>query len=396
MPTRWLDQLEIALIYAMAGFLFWPNAVSSISMIGLIVLTLVRKRKAFLPSLKELILLLPAVLILVGWAVHGFTSAGEMEVQLWATWLGALLYFRTGEQRRHFPTALALNSLAQAVVVLSVFVLSDHATADNFSQFMRDQLGDIFGVHPTYVSAVWLWSGIWIVLERSWPVRYRQLTVGTLVIMAVLFGGKMPFIGFVAVIGWMILQQVKGTWKRLGMAGMLVVFMAGNIMLNPGLKARFGELVTLNLDYQEGQWLNSTELRIGIWKCGIDIASEHWLMGVGTGNTRAALDACYERYGQVEFFETEFNSHNQYLHFMLTGGVFSALLFLTFFIWLFIQAIRRKQSTLIAFLLYAGLLLMTENYFSRQSGMMFMAFVLMYLYFDQQSPEGSAASTLAT
>jgi len=120
------------------------------------------------------------------------------------------------------------------------------------------------------------------------------------------------------------------------------------------------------------------------------------LMGVGTGNTRAALDACYERYGQVEFFETEFNSHNQYLHFMLTGGVFSALLFLTFFIWLFIQAIRRKQSTLIAFLLYAGLLLMTENYFSRQSGMMFMAFVMMYLYFDQQSPEGSAASTLAT
>ena len=180
------------------------------------------------------------------------------------------------------------------------------------------------------------------------------------------------------------IQSLK--YKALASVSFGLFFMA-NVLFNPLISQRFDELASLSADYTEGQLLTSTQLRLGIWKCSWFSVLDHWLLGVGTGNTREVLEACYRDYQQVEFFDTEFNTHNQYMHFWLTGGVFGFLAFILFFGLIMSKTWKNKNYDLLYFCLFVGLIFLTENYFSRQFGMMFTSFFLFSFYYrkDQTS-----------
>ncbi|NQV53662.1 MAG: O-antigen ligase family protein [Flavobacteriales bacterium] len=395
MRTPWLDRTEQFLIFVLAGFLFWPHAVSSIALILLVGLRLYRSGKETVPKGMDWLLFLPALVIFIAWGMHGAASNGQAELQLWATFLAAVLYFKTSPFRKTFVQSFALMSLIQAALVLGAIVFGEAATAGSFSQHVRDQIDQLFHVHPTYLSAVWLWAGTWLILEKGWPIRYRQASLAGLAIMAGITGGKMPFLAFAVVLVYIILSSVQRTRHRIIVSSILIVFMGINALLNPGLRDRFTELIGPTTEYSEGQWLTSTELRLGIWGCVKHVALEHWQMGVGTGNTRPPLEECFAGYDQAQFFETEFNSHNQYMHFWLVGGILGFLSILGYFAWLFYVAIQRRDKEFIAALIYLCLLLLTENYFSRQAGMMLFAFTLTALYFRPRVDAHSAASNPA-
>jgi len=211
------------------------------------------------------------------------------------------------------------------------------------------------------------------------------LLASVLILMAVLSGGRMPVIAGAIVLTIFSISQIQPLkYKVLASASIGLFFMA-NVLFNPLISQRFDELTSLSVDYTEGQLLTSTQLRLGIWKCSRLSIQDHWLLGVGTGNTREVLETCYHDYQQVEFFGTEFNTHNQYMHFWLSSGILGFTALIGVFLFVLIFAWKHQNVPLLYFTIFFGIICLTENYFSRQFGMMFGAFFFSsYFYSARQ------------
>lgn len=195
----------------------------------------------------------------------------------------------------------------------------------------------------------------------------------------------MPMLAFFIVLTLYVFNaaQVR-PWQKVSIGGLLVLLL-GSVWISPVMRERLSELNTLSLRYEEGQLLTSTQVRTGIWNCAFSVIRNHWTTGVGTGHTRAALENCYHTYEQAEFFEGEFNTHNEWLHFWLSSGILGGLLFTAYCLWLLASGLQSGNRMLVFFLLYFFLIALTENYLSRQAGMMlFSFFVLSYWHLSPQ------------
>ena len=153
----------------------------------------------------------------------------------------------------------------------------------------------------------------------------------------------------------------------------IVAILSLAIFMTPVMQERFAEIALVDLSYSEGQMLSSTELRIGVWSCSLNSILENPWLGVGIGNTREALEQCFEQFNQVEFFEGKYNTHNQFMHFWLSSGMFGLLAFVVFIAYMLHWSIKSKRHILFYFLVYFIIISLTENYFSRQLGMVLWA-----------------------
>lgn len=385
---NWLERVETLLIVALSGFMFWPLNVSSICLILLVVLTVLRKWKQTLPPIKYWWVILPAILSVLSWIIHGFPSDGGRELQLWPSLIAALIVFYKNPQSRVFLRGFQWLSVLQAVLMTFYLAFHPPFSSGFFSYELREAVAAFFGTHPTYLSAAWFFAAILLAQashSRDW-VRWAAILL--LVICGGLAGGKMPMLAFVAVIAIWLWQRFHSKKSRaIALLGLLALSVTA-ICLNPGMQQRFAELTSLKTEFKEGDMLSSSDLRIGIWDCGIRLTAEHPFVGVGTGNTRSSLEACFADFEQVEFFDGEYNTHNQFLHFGLLGGFTGIFLFTGFMLAFIVIAIRQKKQILLYSTVYFTLLFLTENYLGRQLGMMLFSFFVLISYVGLDKPQG--------
>jgi len=385
MPKSWLDRIELGLIFVLSGFVFWPNAISSIGLILLLIIRIMSVRKTAFPNLKDLWLLTPIAVLIVAWIFHGFATDGQRELQLWLTWIAAFIYFKSSPFKAQFSKSFVLLSFIQALVVLIYFTFAEPMSGLGFSHQFREVISSTFHVHPTFLSTAWIWASFICFTQLILSLRNKVLMGSTLIFMAFMAGGRMPLIAAFIVLLIYILFQRNSTKAKIITASSALVLVLLNVFFNPVFSERMNELNALDTSYEEGQMLSSTELRLGIWKCSISSIEENWLFGVGPGNTRHLLDNCYASYEQVEFFQTEFNTHNQYMHFWLSSGILGFTALIGVFLFVLIFAWKHQNVPLLYFTIFFGIICLTENYFSRQFGMMFGAFFFSsYFYSARQ------------
>lgn len=375
MWKKWLDPLEWILIIILAGFLFWPNAVLPASVFLLVLIRLFRDRSALIPSKNTFLLLIPAYITLIAWILGGAVKLGWKEVELWGLALGVFLYFqnRDGHELRSLQQSFILWSLLQAFILLIFLVFTESLNPSSFSQQVRDAIEHRFHIHPTYITAAWSWALLLFWMTSKMRFIYKTAISILFLVIISLTGGKMPILalGLVGLI--LILKTPQISLKsRIG-ALAIVAILSLAIFMTPVMQVRFAEIALVDLSYSEGQMLSSTELRIGVWSCSLNSILENPWLGVGIGNTREALEQCFEQFNQVEFFEGEYNTHNQFMHFWLSSGIFGLLAFVVFIAYMLLWSIKSKRHILFYFLVYFIIISLTENYFSRQLGMVLWA-----------------------
>lgn len=146
------------------------------------------------------------------------------------------------------------------------------------------------------------------------------------------------------------------------------------------------------------------EPRSHIWECSTQIGQfgKVPLLGFGFRNTIEKLTECYATHDKFlnephrQFFiDSRFNTHNQFLNFYLSSGLFSLLLFLLFFIMVFRNSYQ--NYTTMALVLAVFLFCIFENVLSRQLGAMLFStafsFVLLIKksnYFIQEADNQAA------
>jgi O-antigen ligase len=132
------------------------------------------------------------------------------------------------------------------------------------------------------------------------------------------------------------------------------------------------------------QSAESTAERLSIWKASIEIISDHYLFGVGTGDVKDTLYVKYAKNNMVSALKLKLNSHCQYLQTFIALGIVGILVLILMLLFPAILAIRRSDYLYFLFLAIFAFNILVESMFEVQAGVVFYAFFNAFLFLSMK------------
>lgn len=128
--------------------------------------------------------------------------------------------------------------------------------------------------------------------------------------------------------------------------------------------------------------------RVELWKATWSLIKENPVLGVGIGNQRAALDKRLEDMGSpIAGKKKGRGSHNQFLTFWLTSGVFALAYFVFILVYPFLFMKNRIGFVYIALILAIFLSMFVEDTLNAQTGrMLYTIFAPLLLFSEIEKP----------
>jgi O-antigen ligase len=107
-------------------------------------------------------------------------------------------------------------------------------------------------------------------------------------------------------------------------------------------------------------------IRARNWENHIPVIKENFFLGVGTGDNHKALNK-YRETDWLEYHEN-YNSHNQYLEYLVRFGIVGLVIFIITLWAMLIKSFQRKDDLFTLLLIVFILTMVTESILSRQKG----------------------------
>lgn len=158
---------------------------------------------------------------------------------------------------------------------------------------------------------------------------------------------------------------------------------------NPGIKTRIHKFLIGYQNYKENDNPNGNSVlqRFEYWKASIEIITDNFWTGVGTGDIRSEFKNYYHTSNSKLKPENRGISHNQYLNFMISFGVIGACWFLfVLFYPLSFQTVR-KDYYYIIFITIILISMLSADILKNQAGMSLYAFFNALFLFGRKSKE---------
>lgn len=132
-------------------------------------------------------------------------------------------------------------------------------------------------------------------------------------------------------------------------------------------------------------------LRYTIMLCSKEQIMETPLIGIGLGDYQTYLSQCLKEKDTRNKLDhrQEYNSHSQYLHYFLVGGIANGVFFLVFLGFFISRAIKTKDLLFMSFLLLIIFNLGFENFLNRIWGVLFIIVFLMIIPVWKEIPLAS-------
>ncbi len=212
------------------------------------------------------------------------------------------------------------------------------------------------------------------------PRLKKLLIVNVFFIYSFLFlsVSRIAIVSSSILIGYFILTNLNRS-NRVKILASILVLVLIFFFLNKNLNKRFFHL---DDNYRTSiiEKIKVHEPRYDIWRCAFKVFlnEEKVFFGSGHSKTKELLTDCYENEISVKkrrewFLERKFNSHNQFLDFLLSYGIITTAFILILIFFLFK---RGKYTFLTNSLLIALILIMfVENILQRQLGCYLFALV---------------------
>lgn len=159
------------------------------------------------------------------------------------------------------------------------------------------------------------------------------------------------------------------------------------------LRERFEEvLFELQLYHAMGNANgHSIAMRLEFWRTGLGIAKEHWIAGVGTGDTQLAFDRAYDEMKSNLLPQWRLRAHNEYLTLWISFGVLGLLWSLFTWWWPAWKLGAWNDRLFVAWAIIFGVSCLTDDTIETQAGATFFAFY--YALFVFAAPLSAVPST---
>lgn len=238
-------------------------------------------------------------------------------------------------------------------------------------------------LHPTYIGLWFIYCFFYLLEEvirkyKKLPI-YKVIAIVIamflLLTTTIILSARMVFIALIITLILYLILRVKNKLLKYFIPPIVLIFTLVLIFNSSFLKARIvDEISETELVPPVGLEHNSTNIRVGIYICSFEIIKENWLTGVGIGNVKKKLNNCYEQFDTNAYSLSFYNTHNQYLHILISSGIMGLFLFLFSLLKQVQIALRQKDFLYISFLSINIICLLSENLFERVNGVVFYAF----------------------
>ncbi|MBN2236935.1 MAG: O-antigen ligase family protein [Bacteroidales bacterium] len=291
-----------------------------------------------------------------------------------------------------FILGIMVSSLASLSLSIwnSTFFLADglhfHTIDPEFAKWAYGgsrfrYLGLSHFLHPTYFSFYVLFAfvnSLVFLKRRTFSQKYvlisLKASIPLFVLMIYLLSSKAVLISAVFIFMMLSFLLYQRYTNKL-IKGFILIFILSIIigtLNNPRFKSikRAFNHPELLADTSKGDSFIS---RIHIWKAGIEVIEDHFLFGVGPGDTNKALIEKYKYYHYKDPLFLKSNAHNQYIETWIDLGLvgFVALV-LVLFIPLLIA--KKRNILLMVFLFIMGFNFLFESILNTQAGVVFFGF----------------------
>jgi len=175
---------------------------------------------------------------------------------------------------------------------------------------------------------------------------------------------------------WIVLTFIKFKIKKIStkiiILGLFFITFFISISYLPTLERRFREL-KIKTTYTKINPNNSSSIRVGIYDCVIKTIIKKPILGYGLGVTPQRK--CYEKVSK-HLNIINYNSHNQYLGYLLVAGIIGFLVLFGFLLFHFKNSIYRKNDLYFIVVFFFSIIMFTENILERQSGIILFIFLI--------------------
>lgn len=261
---------------------------------------------------------------------------------------------------------------------------------------LRRFRGFIIAVSNTHTTYLGLWISfavffLGIKFKKTMKNSVKLLNVFLIIILLswlYLISARMPLLalmisGLLTIILFSNFSRIK--LMKFGLA-FTVVLVVSVLFKNP-FSTRVKEyyntgLTSLDKGSKTAEF-NSSNVRNGIYYCDLDLITRSPILGFGIGDVQEKLNECYSKKISSKVYTwRDYNSHNQYLSFWLSAGVFGFVFFFVFLFYCFKKSLKYSIVIYFYFLVLVSLVFFTENLLSRSDGVLFFSFFNSLFFFN--------------
>jgi len=243
----------------------------------------------------------------------------------------------------------------------------------------------LIGQHSIYSSTflgLGLLSSIFLFNYNSKIINKILVLIGAIAMIILLFllSSKGVLISIFISISIYLILSIKKSF--LYITALFFLFLASTVY-SPSLSNRV-DLFIENYSYTNSitfeEKLSSTQIRIEIYKCSVNLLNDNWIIGYGLGDINDTLMECYKS-TNTSLIEGHYNAHSQYFSIFLGSGIVGFILFLIFLIFNYKSAFKNKNYFYFSALILYSIIMLVENVLERQSGVIMFAFLVNFLYY---------------
>lgn len=266
----------------------------------------------------------------------------------------------------------------------------DNLVNENF--FFYHRFTKPFDIHAVYFGIYLVFSTC--ILLNDFQNKNRNLKIKRVVALSILALGiylmqsfAVLFVYFVVILVFLInLNKKMVNLKKLALL-VLIILLPITIFYQKA-KVFDGKVFKYNIeeDVHSSNW-NSLNIRLAKWECAIAAFKENNLfLGSGVGCTQDKLDEMYKKKNFTIGIAKRFNTHNQYIHYLVTLGILGLASFLIFLTVAFYKSLISKDYLLFSIITIIAICSVTENIFGLNDGIVFFAsmYYLVLLKYEKE------------
>ncbi len=354
--------------------------------------------RPFLPDRRKLIYLLFPVLFFLWHAKELFGSHPFLpvwkETEKMLSFLVIPLLFALSRIGKGAFTRAAVAGLVPALVIGGIFMLAAAGIrfihSENWNEFIYHNLAK--PIHPGAIYfSLYLLFAMFKLDDEAWLKHHHGLKtgIGLYLLFVLLLCASKLLIGLgLPLLAWhyrRLFFQGRTKYRKLIVALFFLVALGSIPFVKRVATLVHPKLEMVGLENFKGSpEPNGLNLRLILWRFGIEILNEQhaWFKGVGMSRTQELLNLKFYQYGMytgtnkgTDTGYLNYNFHNQYIETTVTSGI-PGLVFLIVILVVFAIQPRNRLFAPTMFILIISGFFLTESVLERQAGIVF--FCLIY------------------
>jgi len=270
--------------------------------------------------------------------------------------------------------AFLIGCLISAVVNLSFGFYRGviiHPEGVSFWYFTYDFLAEPFSMQPIYLAFFYVF-GLFVLNHYDYATKnkiFYYLSFFLLTTSVLLLAARNAILCLLVLLPAYMLIKRKLSLKK----AMIIFGVFGACFLialqNPVVKNRIFKA------NKKGNFYSGTSLRMGVWKSAYEASKENLIWGSGKTIGESLLLEEYKKRELRIPIKYEYNSHNQYLQFLVQYGIIGLTFFVLVIVLIIKKLIERKNHLGLFWVLLFSITAITESVLTRQWGILSFTFL---------------------